>query len=61
MNENKINRKNVTFPDSFLISPIIFLHPKSKPGVAVGMFLLSCMQAEIYASAYLLTVNGSHL
>ena len=30
-------------------------------GVAAGISLLSCIQAEIYDMAYVLPVNGGHL
>jgi len=30
-------------------------------GIAVGISLVSCMEAEIYVISYLLPVNGSHL
>jgi len=30
-------------------------------GIAVGMLLLSCVQADINAISYLLTVSGRHL
>jgi len=30
-------------------------------GIAVGISLLSCIEAEIYVISYLLPVNDSHL
>jgi len=30
-------------------------------GIAVGILLISCIEAEMYVISYLLPVNGSHL
>ena len=42
------------------IKPTVLLDPENL-GVAVGISLLSHVQTEIYAIAYVLSVNGDHL
>ena len=46
--------------DSTHNSPTVLLDPENV-GVAVGISLLFCLQAEIYDIAYVLPINGSHL
>ena len=46
--------------ESIHISPTVLLDPETV-GVAVGMLLLSCIEAEIYEIAYVLLVNGGHV
>jgi len=46
--------------DSIHYSPVALPDPENR-GIAVGMLLLSRMQAEIYVSSYVLPVHGGHL
>ena len=41
-------------------SSTVLLDPENV-GVAAGISVLSCIQAEIYGIAYVLPVSGSHL
>jgi len=43
-----------------LRSTSVVLSDLENIGIAVGISLLSCMEAEIYVISYLLPVNGSH-
>ena len=47
-------------PDSVLSSVSVLSDPKNT-GIAFGISLLLCIQAEIYVIYYLLSVNGGHL
>ena len=50
----------VSTSDSCHTSPVVFPDPVNI-GIAVGISLLSCIEAEIYTMSYLLPVNGRHL
>ena len=51
---------NTPMSESIQISLIVLLDPENV-GVAIGISLLSYLQAEIYANAYVLPVNGGHV
>ena len=48
-----INRKYICNSSTVLLDP-------ENVGVAAGISLLSCIQAEIYGIEYVLPVSGSH-
>jgi hypothetical protein len=46
--------------ESIHTTSVVLLGPENV-GVAVGILVLSYMQAEIYVTAYVLPVNGGHV